>query len=375
MSTRQLKKLILIVVATIMTVALHMALHSSSAPNDNTEDKKTSAESQNVNKVESKGGKGNEDIQKKTELFESRFPKQTPPGFPERVWGVYKSVLKKSWLNINDIDYYCVVLNQFQEPVEAAEVFFCISQISEDVSKMLETKRLCPRIKKQITISSDDQGISHLTGERGDRFEITNITKIGYSYLPANKSYSFEIGRKRPKSSLDEPVKVYLIDNKLSEPLYKRSFYKSINYNELWEVDVLRKNKKGPTPSQVNLLITCRQLKEYYKTRDWELTLDPPSGIEISLSSKNSFLAEGLSSNKLVVKNEDIDYKGHFYIFFHDTANDFYSKIKVEVNGFRSNARVNLTSFSNPIKGSKNLTYVKSKELKTWPGVIEPDKK
>ncbi len=329
-----------------------------------------------VNSVEKqKAQELKSEFQDTFDQFESRFPEKTPDGWDERRWRVYKSLLKRSWMDIKDIDYYCIVLDQFQQPVEGAEVFFEVSQIPEDVSTLLETKEMSRRENKTVKVISNKQGIARLTGVRGDSFDVKYIIKPGYSYVPANKRYSFQVGGNKPLSSPDKPVKLYIFDNAVSEPLYKRSFYKRIKHDDTWEIDILRRNKKGPTPEQINLSISCRQLKEQYGTRDCELTVMPSSGIEIALASRYSCLADGLSPNKLIIEYDGKGYKKQYFIFYHDVDQDFYSKIMIDVTGDQREPKFRITSFSNPIKGSKVLSYVKSKELKKWLGVIDPDKK
>ncbi len=374
----KLKITVMIIVIAIIAINLYMIV----CDDNNLNDKPLAKEKRELNKkILSHNGKDNiletkNSSQHKVDQFESRFTDKKPEGVTQRNWNVLKKHLKSSWLDIKDINYYCVVLNQFQEPVEGAEVTFKLSKMPEDVSTILESTKMNPKENKIVKIISNEKGIVHLTGVRGDSFGVKNIIKTGYSFIPPSGAwYNFELGRKNPQSSLDKPVKVYLIENDASEPLYKRSFYKDLKYNETWEIDVLRRNKRNPQPEHINLLLSCRQLKKHYDTRDWELTLDPPPGTEIALTTKSSFLAEGLSSSKIVVKNEDMKYKGHFYIFYHDLKDDFYSKLKIEVSGGRKTSRVRIYSFSNPIKGSRVLSYLKEKELKKWPGVIYPDKK
>ncbi len=371
-------KQILIVLAIAVAVSLYIKFFGGNDFNDKplTEEKNILPQKNAQTAVkEVNKPQGESDLQNKLDQLESRFPKGTPDGWDERRWRVYKSLLKRCWIDIKDIDYYCVVLNQFQEPVKDAEVTFELTKMPEDVSKVLETKKMSRREKWTVKVRSDEMGLVNLTNVKADSFSVIDIVKEGYSYVPAKASYLFWEGREMPAFSPEAPVKLYIMDETKLDPLYKKSFYKDLKYNDIWEIDILRRNKKGPTSDQVNLSISCRQLKEQYDTNDWELMIDPVEGSEVALTTKASFLAKGLSSNKVIVKNEDIDYKNQIFIFYHNISEDFYSKIKIDITGDRREPRICIYSFSNPIKGSKNLSYLKEKELKKWPGVIDPDKK
>ncbi len=369
----KLKQTIIVIIHVIIVATLYVKLSNRNDLND-----KSLTEGKNrlnnylKNSVEKEKQTQNKE-QMQLDYFETRFTGKKPEEVSEKHWKVFKAILINNWKKIKDINYHCVVLNQFQQPVEGAEVSFELSQIPEDVSKVLTMKKMDKRTNTIVNVSSNEKGLVHLTGVRGDSFSVKNIIKNGYSYVPASKSYGFGIGGRKPQSSIDKPVKLYVIEHDTSEPLYKTSFYTDLPYGELWGMDLFNHTKKNIIRENV-MTIFCRQTKENYNTRDWEVTITPIKGHAVSLAHRHSYVASGLASEKMVIRNEDMNYKGHFYLFYHNLEKDHYSKIKIEVSGGRGRARIRAYTFSNPVKGSKNLAYLKEKRLRRWTGVIDPEK-
>ncbi len=369
----KLKKLILIILAAIMATTLYILLFGDSKLDDNTVDKKLSVEPPNVDTVEMQ--ENNRVNQEGFNSFEARFTGKKPAGISDNQWLKLKQSIKNLWKNIKDINYYCIVLDQFNQPIQGAVVRFDISKISEDVSKILKSVYIGgAKEKEYIDVISDEQGHVHLTGVRGDSFSVKSVIKSGYLYVPANESYGFGVGRRKPQSSMSKPVKLYAIERDASEPLYKTSFYTDLPYGENWDMNLLGQTKKNIIRENV-MTLSCRQTKENHNIRDWEMIIEAIEGYEVALTDRYGYIASRLASEKLVIRNEDLNYKGHFYLFCHNLEKDHYSKIKIEVGGGRQRARIYVTTFSNPIKGSKNLAYLKEKRLRRWTGVIDPEKK
>lgn len=370
------KSFIVIILAAIPIVILLLLLSHNNSGGSNLEEKRKKTEG-NQEKVSEKPLLP-PSPKLRISKHDSGFDKYRPTDISDKNWERFKKSIKGYWQEIKDIDYYCMVLDQYNNPIEGVIVNFKVSKFSDNLAKLLSKDTRSPWEHSYVNVESNNKGIVHLNGVRGARFSIAKLVKNNYSEEKINASYSFEAGRKEslPQSSLDKPVKLYMIEHNASEPLYKTSFYTDLAYGKPWSMDLF-----GISVAQKNIIrenamtISCRQTKENYNIRDWEMTIKPIKGHAVSLTDRHTYVASGLSSDKLTIRNEDLNYKGHFYLFYHNIEKDYYSKIRMEIGGARDGVRINATTFSNPIKGSKNLAYLKEKRLRRWPGVIDPSEK